>query len=106
MFIVNKSQEAKFELLAIKFTDRLVGRQLARGRHKQQMENEGLIAEIKKKPVIWDPKDALHYFCILYIIFVYCVLFLYIAHYFLYIIHHFCILCIILYIMHYLNILF
>ena len=30
------SQEAKFELLAIRFIDRLVGSQFARGKHKQK----------------------------------------------------------------------
>ena len=69
MFIVNKSQDAKFQFLAIKFTDRLVGSQLAKGSINKKMNNEGLIADIQKKAAIWDPKDALHYFCILHIIF-------------------------------------
>ena len=50
MFIVNKCQEAKFEFLA----DRLVGSQLARAKHRQNMDNEGLKAEIKEKPAISD----------------------------------------------------
>ena len=74
MFIVNKSQEMKVEFLAITSTDRLVGSPLAQGKNKQNMDNEGLIAEIQKEQAIWDPKDALYYFCILYIIF-------YILHY-------------------------
>ena len=65
----------KFELLAITFIDGLVGSQIARGIHKQKHGKQGLIAEMQKKPAIWDPKNALHYFCILYIIFVYSPLF-------------------------------
>ena len=76
MFIVNKIEEARFELLAIRLTDRLVGNQLARGKQKS-MDDEGLRAEISKKPAVWDLEDALHYFCILYTIFVYSTLFRY-----------------------------
>ena len=41
------------------------------------MDNRRLIAEILKKVAIWSPKVALHYFCILCIIFIYSLLFKY-----------------------------
>ena len=72
MFIVKKSQEAKFEFMA----DELEANSREEDINKN-MDNESLIAEIQKKPASLDPKDALHYFCILYIIFVYSTLFKY-----------------------------
>ena len=74
MFILNKSQKVKFIFFAIKVANRLVVGQLARGKHKQNMDNKGLVAEIQKKSAIWEPKDA-HYFCALCMVFVYSTVF-------------------------------